>query len=343
MTSAKPATQPAVTITAMGHYHPPHLVENAFFDKLEIDSDAHWVVERTGIESRASVLTKDEIIALRYGRTTVAEIRAKGQFESIADFGAKAWENLRSRFTNVDLASIDTLICGTSVPDFDIPANASTIAARIGLQGLSFDTNSACSSFVTDLHVARGLLTSGLQKKVAVVNPERYSLRLNYSDRASCILFGDGCAMALCETDPKARGLRVLDTLVVSDPSGCEMITIGVDQAFQQNGRAVQKFAITKTVDVAREIVERNNFQLTDLSYFVGHQANLRMVSSAAERLGLQPHQHLFNVDRLGNQGAAGAPAVLSGHWQQFKTGDLIVVAVVGSGLTWGAALLQFQ
>lgn len=330
-----------VVVTAMGHFHPDNHLENAFFDQLGIESDAHWVVERTGIESRTSVLAREDIVALRHGHKDLTTLRKENRVTSAAELGLQAWRNMNKRFPKTAANDVDALICGTSVPDFDIPANACAVAGKIGLNCLAFDANSACSSFVTDLHVARGLLGTGVHKKVAIVNPERYSLRMDYADKRTCILFGDGCATAVIESAPDAVGLEVLDTIVASDPGKFDLITIGDNDVFQQNGKAVQKFAITKTIEITKEILAKNGLTTSDLAYFMGHQANLRMVSSVAERLGVPPDRHLYNVDQLGNQGAAGAPAVLSMNWDKFKKGDLIVMAVVGSGLTWGAALFR--
>ncbi|MFW7379520.1 MAG: 3-oxoacyl-ACP synthase III family protein [Oligoflexus sp.] len=327
-------------IHALGHYHPPEELPNSFFDQLGIDSNAAWIEERTGIQSRRTVLSKDDIIQLKSRDTDLQQLRDAGRVPSIADIAEPAWKMLQNRLDSVELKP-EALICGTSIPDFDIPANGCSIAARLGLQIPSFDTNSACSSFVVDIHVTRGLLNSALYKTIAVFNPERYSLRTDFSDRASCVLFGDGCATALVSSEQRPGSLEVIDTMIDSDPSGFEVVKVPDNGYFSQNGKAVQKFAISRTIEATKVILERNQLEPNDVSYFTGHQANLRMVMSAAERLGLSSEKHLYNVHRFGNQGAAGAPAVLSMNWDVFQPGDKIVVAVVGSGLTWGSMLLQ--
>ena len=239
------------------------------------------------------------------------------------------------------VSPVDQVIAGTSVPDWDIPANACAIAAGIGLECAAFDVNSACSTFVVDLHVARGLLTNEMARTVAVFNPERYTTRLDYTDRASCVLFGDSASAAILETASDAEGLELVDTVVHSSPAGFEHVKIPDSGCFSQNGHAVQKFAVTRTVQVFHEIVERNGLSQSDVAYFIGHQANYRMLTSACQKNGINESQHLFNVDVRGNQGAAGASSVLSSNWERFRSGDHVVVAVVGSGLTWGAALLR--
>lgn len=326
---------------AMGHFHPENILPNSFFDSLDIGSEGAWIEERTGIRSRRSVLSADDILDLRYGRKTLQELRREGKITSIAELSEKAWSVLIERYPDLDTASIDTLICGTSIPDFDIPANACTIAARLGWGCLSFDANSACSSFVLDLHVARQMISTGAQKTMAIFNPERYSLRMDFTDRNSCILFGDGCSAAILSSEAREGSLRVVDTLVYSDPSGYDLVKVPEGECFSQNGKSVQKFAITRTIEVTEQILARNNLTPKNVTYFTGHQANLRMITSAADRLGIPTERHLHNVAELGNQGSAGAPSVLSMNWDRFQKGDLIALAVVGSGLTWGATLLE--
>jgi len=329
-----------VVITAIGHHHPHHKIENSFFDTLDIGSDAAWVQERTGIESRRSVISEDDLRDLRYEKTTLEEIKEAGRYMTIADLGEKSWQSMLERFHG-DTSLTDTLVLGTSIPDYDIPANACTVAARLGLEVASYVTNSACSSFVVNLHTNRALMRTGQAKQVALFIAERYSMRIDYADRATACLFGDGSAAMILETGDDKQGLEVLDTHIVSHPSKFDTVRIPVGGTFWQNGSAVQKFAVTRTVEATRQIMERNDLTPEKISYFIGHQANLRMLTSSARRIGLNEEQHLYNVNQFGNQGAAGAPSVLSMNWDKFKSGDLIVISVVGSGLTWGSALLR--
>lgn len=329
----------AVYIHSMGHFHPESRLDNEFFDSLDIGSDAQWVEDRTGIKSRRSVLHSDDVLRLKSDEISLGGLRDEGRVMSLAKLAAQAWDVCKSR--SVDMQKADLLICGTSVPDYDIPANACTIASEIGVTCPSVDINSACSSFVMDLHVGRGLITSGMHQNIYLFTPERYSLRMNYNDKNSCVLFGDGAACATLSNKKVAGSLKVLDTFIESDPEGFSLVQIPDGGHFSQQGRAVQKFAISKTLEASRTLLDRNDLTPDDIQYFAGHQANLRMINSAADRLGFDESKHLFNVDQFGNQGAAGAPAVLSMNWDKFKTGDKILVAVVGSGLTWGAALLE--
>lgn len=344
---------PRVMIQALGHGHPENVIRNEFFDQLDIDSATDWIIDRIGIHQRRSVLSPEDILGLRTGQLTRDDLFRAGRIQTIGFLAEPAWTLLLKRAQDLGYPVMpDLVIAGTSVPDWDIPANACSIASHLGLECASFDVNSACSSFVVNLHVARSLIRSGAHHQIAIFNAERYSTRLNYADRSSCVLFGDGAAAALVQTmdswTPQEgvvagglRGFEILDTVVHSTPSGHRHVVIPVGGTFSQNGAVVQKFAVTKTVAVTQELLTKNHLQVSDLDYFVGHQANLRMLVSVAEKLHLRSEQHLYNVDQYGNQGGAGAPAVLSLNWTKFKPGDLVAVSVVGSGLTWGCALLR--
>jgi len=335
-------TDRRLVITGMGHYFPPEVLSNEFFESLDIGALAAWTYERVGIRQRHSVLRAEDVRQLRQGLTSRQDLVNAGRIATMAEMCREPCQLARTRSVQASvLPDIDLVIAGTSVPDWDIPANACSIAAGLGLECAAFDVNSACSSFVVDLHAARGLMLSGMAKSVAVFNAERYTTRLDFSDRGSCMLFGDAATAAILSADVAAHGLELIDTIVESSPVGFQSVRIADGDTFKQNGAAVQRFAVTKTVAVTRQLLERHDLTPSDLAYFVGHQANFRMLTSACDRLGITSAQHLHNVEMRGNQGGAGAPAVLSTNWDRFEVGDLIAVAVVGSGLTWGAALLR--
>ena len=327
----------------MGHYFPENVLDNTLFDKLDIGSAADWIQDRVGIVSRRSVLKPEQIIALRHGKINRQELKDQGSIESIASMSEKAWKVATSR-THVVLDSIDTVIVGTSVPDDDIPSSGCVIAAQVGMERIrGFDVNSACSTFVVQCHVMRSLMLSGMTKEGAIFCTERYSTRVDYSDRRNSILFGDSSIAAAVSSVNKPGSLKVIDSLVESAPSGWEHIHLPDGKFFHQNGAAVQKFAITKTIAAAQDILARNNLTCADAQWFIGHQANYRMLTSAMEKMGVPETSHLYNVVDRGNQGACGAPSVLSQNWDRYKKGDYIVIAVVGAGLTWGSLLLQKQ
>jgi 3-oxoacyl-[acyl-carrier-protein] synthase-3 len=327
----------------MGHYFPENILDNKFFDRLDIGSAADWIQDRVGILERRSVLTPQQILALRMGQTNRQTLKDQGAIESIASMSEKAWKVATSR-AHIVRDEIDTVIGGTSIPDDDIPASSCVIAATLGMERVrSFDLNSACSTFVVQCHVMRGLMNSGLSKEGAIFCTERYTTRVDYSDRKNSILFGDSSVTATISTKSRPNSLRVVDSLVESAPSGWEHIHLPDGQFFHQNGAAVQKFAITKTIAAAQDILARNQMTPSDAHWFVGHQANYRMLTAAIEKMGVAADRHLHNVIHYGNQGACGAPSVLSQNWDRYKPGDYIVVAVVGAGLTWGSLLLQKQ
>lgn len=333
-------------IVGIGHAHPATCISNEFFELLENGSDAAWVSDRTGILQRHSVLSKDQILAIARGDLSYEQLLREGQVPKLAQLARKPWEMALARAqeknSGLEVAP-DTLISGCSIPDFDIPASASTIAHELNFSSTCFDVNSACSSFCTDVMVASGLLQGGFAKQTAIFNIERYSLRLDYKDRRSSVLFGDGAAAAIFmrSTHKKLHGLKLIDVIMQSDASSFDAVTIPVAGYFGQNGAKVQKFAITKTVEIAQNLLHKQGLTTEDIQYFIGHQANLRMLQSVVEKLHLDPKKHLFNVDQFGNQGAAGAPIVLSQNWERFAVGERILIAVVGAGLTWGAALFE--
>ncbi len=328
-------------IYSMGHYWPETVVDNQFFGSLDIGSEADWIKDRVGIEQRRSILSLENIRALRNKTVTLQELRDRGDVMSIASMSEHSWRLAQARFPIVS-EDIDTVIGGTSVPDDDVPSSGCTISAQIGLERVrAFDINSACSTFVVQCHVMRALMGSGMSKEGAVFCTERYSMRMDYSDRKNSILFGDASVAAVMSKIPRPGALRVIDTSVESAPSGWEHIRMSVGRDFHQNGAAVQKFAVTKTIAAAQDILTRNSLTAKDAKWFIGHQANYRMLTSAMEKLGVPPENHLYNVVDRGNQGATGAPSVLSQNWDRYQPGDRIVMAVVGAGLTWGAMLLQ--
>jgi len=329
-----------IFIQAMGHAHPRHVVSNDFFSSLEIGSDSEWIRTRTGVEKRNFVLAPEQIRLIRQNKRSVTDFTSPDL--DITALSKQAWKLLEER--NVSgYQPLDLLICGTSVPDWDIPSNACVIAKALSLSCQAFDVNSACSSFVVDLHVARGLLGQGMAKNIAIINPERYSLRMDYRDRNSCILFGDAASVSwlTVEYNGDFPALELIDTYIESSPAGAFSVQIPYGKTFWQDGKAVQKFAIKKTLSSVHHILDKNQLTIADIAYFIGHQANLRMLNSITKKLGLLKEKHLSNVSTYGNQGAAGAPCVLSQNWKKWKKGDYILVAVVGAGLTWGAALFR--
>ena len=333
----------SIFLTAMGHYVPDNVLDNNFFDSLNIGSDAQWIVDRVGIQERRSVLRPEEIRALRFGETTRDELIAAGRIMTFGQMGARSWELAMTRSgLKTEGLHAGAVIGGTSVPDSDIPSHACYAARDSGLKtGFAYDTNSACSTFAVQIQTLRGAFAIGSATTGAIFGAERYTTRVDYSDRKGCILFGDSSYAAYVESVPRGKCLEVVDTLVESSPEGADTIRMLDGKSFEQDGQAVQKFAILKTVSAAQAIMERNHLRIADVNWFVGHQANLRMLMSAAQRIGIDPERHLYNVAFHGNQGGAGAPVTMSQNWDRYRDGDIIVMSVVGSGLTWGSVVFR--
>ncbi|MBP9706384.1 MAG: ketoacyl-ACP synthase III [Oligoflexales bacterium] len=331
-------------ITSIGHYHPDTVIDNHFLSSLDIGSDAEWIESRTGLVERRSVMTRQNIMDLRHKKTSYNELKQNGNITSLPELSRPALNMALERriLGGLKLSEIDMAVCGTSTPDWDLPANACSIAGELGIQAPAFDINSACSAFMVNLHFLSAMMASGKAHKAVVFNPERLTTRVDYSDRANCILFGDAATATIFESLEAAKGLTLVDSVVHSAPQDYASVQCASEGVFSQNGKVVQKFAVTRTVEVTQEILNRNNMSISDVSYFIGHQANLRMLMSSVEKLGLNPAQHWYNVDRFGNQGGTGAPSVLSQNWHKLKHGDVVVISVVGAGLTWAAGLFRY-
>lgn len=329
-------------IQGLGHFFPETTIDNEFLESLDIGTTPEWIEQRTGIRTRYSVLDRDDITAIRDKTETNDSLRAKNRIPSLADMMEAPWIQALDRAGLSQSPNVvDVAIGGFSVPDTDIPANACLIADRLGLEATAFDVNSSCTSFVVDIHVARAMMSTGMAQKMAVFNGERYTTRVDYSDRTSCVLWGDSATCAIVGNADSDEGLEVLDSIVGSESSGAELIKIPDSGFFVQDGATVQKFAIKKSIEITHEILSKNGLGVEDIHYIVQHQANLPMIASTCRILGIPEDKHLYNVDTRGNQGACGCATVLSENWERFNTDDLIVVPVVGAGLTWGALLLK--
>ncbi len=329
-------------ITSAGHYLPVNIISNGFLDSLDIGSDGQWIVDRVGIRERRSVLTPDQIRQLRFQETSLAKLKASGLVMEMSQMLEEAGKVAVERHSGSTLTDADVCIASTSTPDYDVPANACKVATHIGAHtASSFDINSACSSFVVSVASASAFIRQGTFKKAVCAMADRFTLFVDYSNRKNCILFGDSASLVVVEDNVKAPGLEVLDTVFISNPVKWNAVTMPNGEWFDQDGTAVQKFAISKTIEVTDIILEKNHLKPEDVSYFIGHQANYRMLNYVERHYGFAAEQHLHNIQDAGNQGCSGGPVVLSQNWDKFKSGDVIVVSLVGAGLTWGAMLLR--
>ena len=233
------------------------------------------------------------------------------------------------------------VIAGGCSPDCVTPAEASTIANELGISVPSIDFNSACSSFGAQIHFLSMMQSEKLPDFILIVCPENTTRIVDFSDRNTAVLWGDGTSAAIISTRIPARA-QVNFTNLTSDPKGWDKVKVPRYSYFTQNGSAVQAFAIKRTIQSFREIGEKYPNEKEEM-FFVGHQANLRMLESVCKRCEINPEKHFFNVDKFGNTGASGAPIVLAQNWDKFNDGSRVALIVVGAGLSWASMVIEFN
>ena len=268
--------------------------------------------------------------------------------------GVKAINKLLADL-NMPASEIELIICATSNPDYRFPSTASVIAHGCGMEKkcYAYDIQAACAGFIVATFDANAYIKSGLYKKVVVVCAEKMSSMVNYEDRATCPLFGDGAAAVLIEPTEEAVGF--VDGVFHVDGSGLEHLlykaggsahptshaTVDAKENFlYQEGRAVYKAAVMDMVNSSKEVMERNNLKVEDINWFVPHQANLRIIEAVGSRLGLTEEQVLVNIQNVGNTSAASIPICIDQNKHRLKKGDKIVLTAFGAGFTWGASYL---
>jgi 3-oxoacyl-[acyl-carrier-protein] synthase III len=322
---------------AMGHFRPDGEIDNQFLEELGIDTTNQWILDRVGIRSRRTVLSLDYISQTHNANPSEAW---KHSLYTNAQTGSAA---ARQALENAGLQASDIgmVVSGSCSPQFTTPAEACTIAASLGIQGPAFDLNSACSSFGAQMHFIASMNPAALPDYVLVVNPENNTRAIDYRDRSTAVLWGDASSAAIVSARIPAP-MRLVHTMTGSDPSGHEKVKIAPFQHFHQDGSAVQGFAVRRACKLLNELRAMAKGKAEDV-YFIGHQANLRMLESVVARCDVPTERHLYNVDRFGNCGAAGAPSVLSENWKKFVPGDEIALTVVGAGLSWAGLLLRME
>ncbi|MEM6640685.1 MAG: ketoacyl-ACP synthase III [Pseudomonadota bacterium] len=313
-----------------GHFHPDNVIDNAFFESLDINTSDEWIVDRVGIRTRRTVLPLDYIRSTFNADPSAADEAAE---YTNAQTGARAAQHALAR-AGRDPSDVGLVIAGSCTPATTCPAEACTIAGELGIEAAAYDVNSACSSLAAQLHLLMGMADS-LPDFVLLVQPDNSTREINYRDRDTCVLWGDGSS-AMVLSARHASAVRVATTSFTSSPSGHAKVQFLRHGHFRQEGRTVQTFAIKRTANLVRELSPEGR-----ATHFVGHQANLSMLTSSCRRAGIDQTHHWYNVDRFGNCGAAGAGSVLSEHWDDLTPGLSVVMAVVGSGLSWGGARLE--
>jgi 3-oxoacyl-[acyl-carrier-protein] synthase-3 len=320
-------------ITAVGAYVPDHVLTNFDLEQM-VDTNDEWIRSRTGISERRIL---------------------KGEGKGTSDLVVPAIEQILAK-SGIDASEIDCIICATVTPDMVFPATANIIADKVGaINSFSFDINAACSGFLFALTQGAAFIESGRYKKVIVAGADKMSAIIDYTDRATCIIFGDGGGAVLLE--PDNEGFGVLDSILRSDGSGAKFLhmkaggslrpatieTVMAKEHFAyQEGQAVFKFAVKGMADVSAELLERNQMTGDDIAWLVPHQANLRIIDATASRMGLDKEKVMINIQKYGNTTAGTIPLCLWEWENKLKKGDNIVLAAFGGGFTWGATLVKW-
>ncbi|MAU36138.1 MAG: 3-oxoacyl-ACP synthase [Flavobacteriales bacterium] len=320
-------------ITGIEGYVPDYILTNKELETM-VDTNDEWIVSRTGIKERRIL---------------------KGKDKGTSVIGAKAVEGLLKK-TNIDAKEIDLIICATATPDMIFPSTACIIADKVGAtNAFAYDLMAACSGFLYALSTGSKFIETGAYKRVVVVGADKMSSIINYEDRATCIIFGDGGGAVMLE--PCTNGLGVQDSILKSDGSGSEFLhmkaggsakpasyaTIDSKEHFVwQDGQTVFKAAVTSMADVSEEIMKNNNLCSNDIAWLVPHQANQRIIDATARRMGVGNEKVMVNIEKYGNTTSGTIPLCLWEWEDQLKKGDNLILAAFGGGFTWGSIYLKW-
>ncbi|MDP4260904.1 MAG: beta-ketoacyl-ACP synthase III [Bacteroidota bacterium] len=320
-------------ITAVGGFVPEDRLTNFDLEKM-VDTNDEWIRTRTGVEERRIL---------------------KGEGKATSDLVVPAVRELCNK-RGIDPSEIECLIVGTVTPDMVFPATANIVCDKLGARNAwSFDVSAACSGFLYTLTLGASLIESGRYKKVVVCGADKMSSIIDYSDRATCIIFGDGAGAVLLE--PNEDGYGVLDSILRSDGNGCQYLhmkaggsarpasietVMAKEHYVYQEGQAVFKFAVKGMADVSAELLEKNNLTGNDIAWLVPHQANLRIIDATASRMGLSKEKVMINIQKYGNTTAGTLPLCLWDWEKQLKKGDNLVLSAFGGGFTWGATWVKW-
>ncbi|MBT8254396.1 MAG: ketoacyl-ACP synthase III [Flavobacteriaceae bacterium] len=320
-------------ITAVGAYVPDYVLTNQILETM-VDTNDEWITTRTGIKERRIL---------------------KGEGKGSSFLAIEASKNLISK-TGLDPKTIDLVIVATATPDMKAASTAAYTATQIGAtNAFSFDLEAACSSFLYGMSVASSYIESGRYKRVLLVGADKNSSMINYEDRATCIIFGDGGGAVLFEPNEDNLGLK--DEYLRSDGSGREFLQAkyggssypitkealesGEHYVFQ-DGRNVFKNAVSNMAEVVIRIMERNELTKEDINFLVAHQANKRIIDATADRIELDQNKVMMNIHKYGNTTSATLPLLLSDYESELKKGDNLIFAAFGGGFTWGAIYLKW-
>lgn len=327
-------TKITAAITAVGKYVPDFVLSNKVLETL-VETNDEWITSRTGIKERR--ILKEE------GKGT-------------SFMAVKAVEDLLSK-TKLNPKEIELVIVSTATPDMQAASTAAFVASEIGAtEAFSFDMDAACSSFLFGMSVVSGFIESGKYKKVLLIGADKNSSMIDYTDRATCIIFGDGAGAVLFEANNDGYGIQ--DEYLRTNGEGREFLQVrkggsafpfkkgevfGETECYvHQEGRTVFKNAVFNMADVSEKILKRNNLTIEDVSWLAAHQANKRIIDATAERIGLDESKVLMNIHRYGNTTSATLPLLLADFENELKQGDNIIFAAFGGGFSWGAIYLKW-
>jgi 3-oxoacyl-[acyl-carrier-protein] synthase-3 len=320
-------------ITGVGGYVPEYILTNKELETM-VDTSDEWITTRTGIKERRIL---------------------KGENKGVSVLGIEAVKDML-RKTKTDPKEIDLLIFATVTADMTFPATANIVATAVGaVNAFSYDMGAACSGFLYGLTTGASFIETGRYKKVVVIGGDKMSSIIDYKDRTTCIIFGDGAGCVLLEPTTEDTGL--IDSLLRSDGSGetflhmkaggsrmpASAATVEARQHFvYQEGAAVYKFAVTNMADAAAQLAERNHLKPQDITWLVPHQANKRIIDATAQRIGIPEDRIMMNIERYGNTTAGTIPLLLWDYEKKLRKGDNLIMAAFGGGFTWGAVYLKW-
>lgn len=326
----------ALNLLGLGHFHPENEITNQFLEDLDIGTNDEWIMERTGIRSRRTALSLDYI---RTTRNVDSRAAIEAAEISNAEMGARAARMALAR-AGLEPADVGLLVGGGCAPNTASPAEACNVGAALGIESPCLDVNSACTSFIAGVYVLSLMDPAKLPDHVLLVTPEPMTGTVNYNDRSSAVLWGDGALAAVFSTRERGRA-RLIGQRLMSDPAGHGKVVVPRLGHFHQEGRTVQTFAIRKTSDLLIETRDQYETPGRDF-HFVGHQANRRMLESVCKRCDVPEDRHHSNCEFFGNTAGASSGSVISQLWDKWTEKDDICVVGVGSGLTWGSYLMRF-
>jgi 3-oxoacyl-[acyl-carrier-protein] synthase-3 len=330
---SNPMSKTTAAITAVGAYVPDFVLSNQVLETL-VDTNDEWITSRTGIKERR--LLKEE------GKGT--------SFLAI-----KAAQNLIEK-SKINPEEIDLVIVATATPDMPVASTSVYVATQIGaVNAFAYDLQAACSSFLYGMSTAAAYIESGRYKKILLIGADKMSSIIDYTDRATCIIFGDGAGAVLFE--PNHEGLGLQDEFLRSDGIGREFLKIDAGRSVlppseetvknrqhfvYQDGKTVFKYAVSGMADVSEKIMQRNNLTHDDVDWLVAHQANKRIIDATSSRMGVDESKVLINIEKYGNTTSATLPLLLSDFEHKLKKGDNLIFAAFGGGFTWGSIFLKW-